>query len=153
MEIRRSERLCSQLGAEPKVGQTPSDLSRRIVRKSRAQAGHSQLSCCQIGRNDHFKLPRRRGLAPQLNQHPLGFGAGVFGESSHVKKLAEPVPNQSILGETPTPTMLQACTTFKPSRSASANTSSDSAPGLSQSSSHPLAAISGRTFKRICGGK
>ena len=55
--------------------------------------------------------------------------------------------------DAPTPTMLQACTTFKPSRSASANTSSDSAPGLSQSSSHPLAAISGRTFKRICGGK
>lgn len=40
-------------------------------------------------------------------------------------------------GETPCPTMLQASMTFRPSRSALATTSSDSAPGLSQSSSQP----------------
>src|SRR5438874_1801659 len=42
--------------------------------------------------------------------------------------------------------------TFRPSRSAPSSTSSDSAPGFSQISSHPLAATSGRIFTSTGGG-
>ena len=60
---------------------------------------------------------------------------------------------QRVLGDTPWPTMLHAWITLSLSRRASANTSSDSVPGLSQSSSHPRSAISGRAFRTRAGGR
>ncbi len=59
----------------------------------------------------------------------------------------------NVAGDIPTPTMLQAWMTFRLSRSASASTSSDSVPGLSQSSSQPFAAMSGNTFSNTGGGR
>jgi hypothetical protein len=59
----------------------------------------------------------------------------------------------SWLGLIPTPMMLQAAIGSRPSSSARLTTSSLSLPGLSHTSSHPLAAISSRALSATGGGK
>jgi hypothetical protein len=70
-----------------------------------------------------------------------------------VCRVARTIWGQNDSGDIPRRRMLHACMTFSPSRSASASTASDSVPGLSHNSSHPLAVISASNGRTFSGGK